>query len=108
MDKLRSLTVKGQKSWESSLGVMGYIDDIGLISYDKLMALDDYDFLKSILGLSEAREFNHAVDHFRAYDIAKECYESGYMTVKQRAALTNVFLYYQDSVVWEKLFWEIC
>lgn len=107
MGKLKELTAKGEGFWQESLEVLDYIDDWGLISYKELMSLDDYDFLKKILELSNVRALNHAVKHFRAYDIAKECFESGYLTIMQRAALTNVFLYYQDKVVCERLFWEI-
>jgi hypothetical protein len=96
MASLKEMTRKGKQYWESSLYFLGYqTESYDYISYDNLVACDNYDFLKYIIQNADRYELNHVVSKFSAYEVAINCYETGYMTTKQRAALTNVYLFYQ-------------
>lgn len=93
MNDLEKLTSKGKAFWKktSRLDVPEYRGD-ACISYRDLMQLNNHDFLKVIIDRSNHSELNEVVEKFPAYDIAMNCLKSGHITVKQRAALTNVFL----------------
>ena len=95
MNDLEKLTLKGKAFWKETcrLDVPEYRGD----DYRELMQLNNHDFLKEIIGRSSRNELNEVVEKFPAYDIAVNCLKNGHVTVKQRAAITNVFLYVQLS-----------
>lgn len=96
---LEKLTLKGKDFWEetSEFDILEINWDV--ISYQELMQLSNHDFLKKIVALSNRNELNGVVTKFPAYDIAENCLKNGHITVKQRAAITNVFLYVQLSQI---------
>lgn len=98
LNDLEKLTVKGKAFWKETFRFDGivYRGD-ACISYQALMQLNNHDFLKEIINRSSRNELNEVVKKLPAYDIAVNCLKSGHVTVKQRAAITNVFLYVQFS-----------
>ena len=98
MNDLEKLTSKGKAFWKetSRLDPSDFSWDVP-ISYQELMQLNNHDFLKEIIDRSSRNELNKVVEKFSAYDIAMNCLKSGHVTIKQRAAITNVFLYVQLS-----------
>ena len=94
---LEKLTVKGKNYWEATSEFDTSEFCWRIFSYQELMQLNNFDFLKEIIGLGDRNELNSVVAKFPAYDIAENCLKNGYITVKQRAAITNVFLYVQLS-----------
>jgi len=98
LNDLEKLTAKGKAFWEetSSLDESEYGGD-ACLSYLDLMQLNNYNFLREIIDASNRNELNEVVEKFPAYDIAVNCLKSGHLTIKQRAAITNIFLYAQLS-----------
>ena len=98
LNDLEKLTLKGKNYWEATsefdILEFSYYD---FISYQDLMQLNNHDFLKEIINRSNRNELNEVVEKFPAYDIAVNCLKNGHITIKQRAAITNVFLYIQLS-----------
>lgn len=95
MTDLERLTLKGKVFW-TEFDELGYGGDT-CISYWNLMQLNNHDFLEKIINTSNRNELNEVVEKFPAYDIAVNCLKNGHITVKQRAAITNIFLYVQLS-----------
>lgn len=99
MNDLEKLTLKGKDFWEatSEFDILEF--NWSILSYQELMQLSDHDFLKKIIALSNRNELNGVVRKFPAYNIAENRLKNGHITVKQRAAITNVFLYVQLSQI---------
>lgn len=95
LNDLEKLTVKGKTFWKATCRFESEYIAADCISYRELMQLNNHDFLKEIIDRSSRNELNEVVKKFPAYDIAVNCLKSGHVTVKQRAAITNVFLYVQ-------------
>lgn len=94
---LEKLTLKGKSFWEEISEFDASEFNLNIVSYQELMQLSDFDFLKKIIDLNNPHELNSVVAKFPAYDIAENCLKNSYITVKQRAAITNIFLYDQSS-----------
>ena len=92
MNDLEKLTSKGKSFWEETCSFDPEYIAADCISYQELMQLNNHDFLKVIIDRSNHSELNEVVEKFPAYDIAVNCLKIGHITVKQRAAITNVFL----------------
>lgn len=103
---LEKLTSKGKSFGEAISEFDTSEFNLNTISYQELMQLNNYDFLKKIISLSNRNELNDVVAKFPAYDIAENCLKNGYVTVKQRAAITNIFMYVQLS--WINMFIAGC
>lgn len=99
---LEKLTLKGKNFWEATSEFDMLEFNWDMVSYYELMQLNNFDFLKKIIALSNRNELNGVVAKFPAYNIAENCLKSGHITVKQRAAITNVFFYVQLS--WINMF----
>ena len=106
LNDLEKLTLKGKDFWEATSEFDTLEFNWNILSYQELMQLNNHDFLKKIIALSNRNELNSVVAKFPAYNIAENCLKSGHITVKQRAAITNIFLYVQLS--WINTFISEC
>ena len=99
---LEKLTSKAKNFWEAIYEFDTSEFNFRMISYQELMRLNNFDFLKEIIDFSDRDELNSVVAKFPAYDIAENCLKKACVTVKQRAAITNIFMYVQLS--WINMF----
>lgn len=105
MNQLEQLTQKAKEFWDESKPYMRTLNFFYL-SYKEVNTFSDKQFMLFMFAFPELHELDSIVSHFPTSKVVEECYRKGQLSIRQRAAITNILFCWQFNEILIQYFTE--